>query len=245
MRAFWWFKENSIAGMARPGFNAIRWLELPFDEAVLLGWIGQFSSSGSESLEDFHEHVRTYAPKIGKFHGVGDENFAERTRVFFDEAGVNGVFARLIERTGIFSGGRSRQGRVEFEFDDGRLHSEIAELKKRDIGTIVTLTERHHGREVLGRHFDVHHFSIEDLNAPKFEQAQGLAEIIRAAGPKKIAAHCLAGIGRTSTMLMAAHMILGESQEELEARLRRQNSSFALSPSQREFVQSVAQRLRN
>jgi hypothetical protein len=36
MKAFWWFKENSIAGMARPGFNSVRWFDLPFDEALLL-----------------------------------------------------------------------------------------------------------------------------------------------------------------------------------------------------------------
>jgi hypothetical protein len=44
-------------------------------------------------------------------------------------------------------------------------------------------------------------------------------------------------------LLMTAHMILGETQEDLEARIRRQNTSFALSGSQNEFVRSVAQRL--
>jgi hypothetical protein len=27
MKAFWWFKENEIAGMARPGINCTRWFD--------------------------------------------------------------------------------------------------------------------------------------------------------------------------------------------------------------------------
>jgi len=33
MKALWWFKDNQIAGMARPGFNHSQWFDMPFDDA--------------------------------------------------------------------------------------------------------------------------------------------------------------------------------------------------------------------
>lgn len=63
MKAFWWFKENSIAGMARPGFNLVRLADLSFEESVLLGWLGQYSNGRAE-MSTFHRHLNTYVPKI-------------------------------------------------------------------------------------------------------------------------------------------------------------------------------------
>src|SRR5262249_4776107 len=100
MKAFWWFKDNSIAGMARPGFNAVHWCDLPFDEAVLSGWIGQFSS-GSESLASFRKHLSDYAPKIYKFYGLDAESGTQAINVFDKLAGLTSVFDRLAARTQI------------------------------------------------------------------------------------------------------------------------------------------------
>ena len=89
-----------------------------------------------------------------------------------------------------------------------RLNLEIDFLKKQDIRTIVSLTENHNQKEELGNHFNLHHLAIEDLKPPQFEQVLHVAEIIRKARAerKRVVVHCMAGIGRTSTMLMAAHL---------------------------------------
>ena len=44
MQAFWWYKENLIAGMGRPGFNRINWLDFTPEIAELLGWLGRYES---------------------------------------------------------------------------------------------------------------------------------------------------------------------------------------------------------
>lgn len=58
MKAFWWFKENSIAGMGRPGFNRMSWSDLTFEEDLVLGWFGN-RSSGTEKLDSLRKHVRS------------------------------------------------------------------------------------------------------------------------------------------------------------------------------------------
>ena len=50
-----------------------------------------------------------------------------------------------------------------------------------------------------------------------------------------MAVHCLAGIGRASTMLMASHIMLGESADELEQILKKQNPPFLLTGTQGKF----------
>ncbi len=239
MRAFWWFREDKIAGMARPGFNEVRWRELPFDESVMLGWLGQFSIGAALPIQDLHQHVQTYGRKIAKMYLIADDKFDSAVSDFYSEAGISQILKRLYERTGIFSDVAAREEHVHFEFCTNRLNSEILQLKNKKIESIITLTERHHAREELQKHFDVHHLSIEDLNAPRLEQAHEMAEILKKSDDKKIAVHCLAGIGRTSTMILAAHMLLGEDLGKLTEQIAQKNSAFALSLSQKAFLKSV------
>lgn len=106
---------------------------------------------------------------------------------------------------------------------------------------MIILTERHHQKDILGSHFSTHHISIVDLGAPSLDQAKQLAEIIRASNKskEKLAVHCLADIGRTSTMLMAAHILMGESLNDWESLIAKQNPYFALSGPQAEFLRTI------
>jgi protein-tyrosine phosphatase len=241
MKAFWWFKENSVAGMGRPGFNSVHWFDMPFDEAVALGWIGQ-QASGSVPLESFRKHIGTYAPKIFKFYNLDEKSGMEALRVFNDEKEFAAVIERLAKRVGILQEVKLADDQLHFGISEARLQEEIKFLKERGINHLVTLTESHHSKEILKDHFTLHHIGIEDLGAPTLEQARELADVMKTSikAKEKMVVHCLAGIGRTSTMIVAAHVLMGERFEDLQTRLSKQNPWFTLTGPQGEFLRSMA-----
>lgn len=240
MKSFWWYKENSIAGMARPGFNSVRWFDLPFEEAVLLGWLGKFSD-GRLSLAEFRDHMETYVPKIYKFHKLDEITGKQILKVFDSPLGVKTTLESLNNRLQIIKEFEVKDDHLTIQMNPAKLKQEIDHLKKHDIKHVVTLTEHHHHKNILDSHFSTYHISIADLSAPNREQVSALAKILKTALPKKekLAVHCLAGIGRTSTMLVGAHIIMGESFKDLEPHIARQNPSFALTGPQAEFLRTL------
>lgn len=241
MRALWWFKDNSIAGMARPGFNATHFFDLPFDEGIFLGWIGQFSQ-GPVHLALLRKHLETYAPRVFPFFRLTPETGPLALKIFEHPSGIEQVMARVAERTRAFRDYLVHADHLHFSLNEVRVKWEIAQLKKMGVRRIVSLTERHHSRDLLAAHFDLHHLGIEDLNAPSLEQVHDFAEVIQRSMQSKeiLAVHCLAGIGRTSTMLMAAHLTMGVPMHELQALIAQRNPSFVLAGPQAEFLRTFS-----
>lgn len=240
MKAFWWYKENSIAGMARPGFNSVRWFDLPFDEAVLLGWLGQYSD-GDCPRSALQQHIRTYVPKILKFHKLDEVSSRSYLAAFETTTGIKNVLERLSQRLNIIKEFEVTEQNIKIKLSPATLNKEIDYLKSHDIRHVVTLTEHHHNKDHLDSHFSTYHISIADLGAPNREQVIQLMEILKSTLPKKekIAVHCLAGIGRTSTMIVGAHILLGEKYTDLEPHIARQNPSFALTGPQADFLKTL------
>lgn len=226
--------------MARPGFNRVHWLDLPFDEAVLFGWIGLYTSDAIP-VATFQKHLNVYAPLIFRFHKLDQVSGPAALRVFESNDGILSVAKRIGERTGFLDKISIEDGVMRFDMSHKRMNEEIEFLKTQNIKTIVALTERHHSTEILSEHFGLHHISIIDMGAPKREQAEELAQILAQAkrDQRRVAVHCLAGIGRTSTMIMAAHILNGESRDNVMATLERQNPRRSLTPVQLEFINSL------
>lgn len=244
MRSFWWFEENAIAGMARPGFNTIHWLELPFAEAALVGWLGQYTS-GDAPLEAFRHHLKTYVPKIFKFHKLDAEAGALEVQKLEDPANLKSYLQNVARRTNLIEDFEISDAHVRFQISRERLKEEAAFLKRMRVRQIVSLTERHHNKGYLDDQFELFHLGIEDLNAPTSEQVHQLVDVLkkREQAGGVVAVHCLAGIGRTSTMLFASHLVLGRKFDDLVALLKKQNPSYILTGPQETFIREFHQQL--
>ncbi len=212
----------------------------------MFGWLGQRISS-AQKISSLRKQINEDGPKIASFHGVDEASFLRIQKKFEQTEYVVKVLDKLIEKTNCIEHYDIADDQITFKLSQARLKLEIDYLKKQKIQTLVTLTENHNQKEELQDHFDLHHLAIKDLNAPQFEQALELAEIIRKsqAGKKGIVVHCMAGIGRTSTMIIAAHLVLGEKLEVIQSLLEKQNPMFKLTEPQTAFVQSVADRMQN
>lgn len=246
MKAFWWFEENKIAGMARPGFNHCRWFEMPYGEAVVMGWLGQHST-GSIPLASFRQHLEIYAPRVAFFYKLTEEQHQRLYEDFNNVETFKAIFDRVAARTRFVSKGFVADDHLHFEVHEEQLNSEVEFLKQRGIKRIVSLTEDHHAKDFLSKSFNLHHISIVDMTAPTLDQAQELKAILEDAEQKqeKIAVHCLAGIGRTSTLLMAAEMLRGKKKQALLDQVAKQNPSFVFVGSQAQFINSLADALEN
>jgi protein-tyrosine phosphatase len=240
MKAFWWFRKNSIAGMARPGFNGVPWFEIPFDEALILGWIGKHTT-GTHNLNSFRTHLKHYTPLVAPYYPITQSEVDTSVALLLTENGFLSRLNRLAERMQVIEDIKIQNDQLTFQISRSRLEYEIKKLKSHGINRVVCLTENHNEGEFLSNHFKTDHISIVDLTAPQVEQAHQLADIIAHANQanEKIAIHCLAGIGRTSTMIIASHILQGEDLEKLRSEVKKQNRYFSLSPSQEAFLKAL------
>lgn len=246
MKAFWWFKENEIAGMARPGFNHAHWFDVDFEEALILSWLGK-RDTGSETLESFLRHIDTHGLAITPFYELSAEEFKPISLAFRSKQKIEDVLKRLNDKAKAVSDFEITDTSFRFELCNQRLSAEIEELKKSGINRIVCLTESHNNSELLGSHFLLHHLPINDLTAPTVDQVTELAKVISNAKRENetLAVHCMAGIGRTSTMLVAAHLALGESLENLKSKIAIRNPWYTFFGSQGVFIDEIAKKYRN
>ncbi|HEY7835148.1 MAG TPA: dual specificity protein phosphatase family protein [Ktedonobacterales bacterium] len=103
------------------------------------------------------------------------------------------------------------------------LDEDLAWLRGRGIGAILSLTETPLPEEALARQgFVSRHVPVRDMTAPAPEQLEEALEFIdqqRARG-RRVLVHCLVGQGRTGTVLAAYLIRAGMAPEAALAHLR-------------------------
>lgn len=127
------------------------------------------------------------------------------------------------------------------------LSDNLAWLSDQGIDAIVSLTEEPLPDESMAAHsLRSTHIPIPDGTAPTPEQIDEFIALVVAAKAQdeSVAVHCLAGLGRTGTMLAAWSIYEGMSTEEALAKIREQRPGSVETTSQEEALLAYERRLR-
>ena len=130
----------------------------------------------------------------------------------------------------------------------GNPRQTMEHLKDNGIDVIVTLTERPLS-EPLIEEFGIenHHIPIADFTAPTHDQVEEFVNIVQAARKqnRKVVVHCLAGKGRTGTMIACYLVSLGRSSTDAIAEVRRIRPGSIETYAQESIVHKYAREERN
>lgn len=116
---------------------------------------------------------------------------------------------------------------------------EISELKKRGVGSVVTLTETPLADGPLREAgIDYVHIPIPDMTAPTLSQIQHFVTHVHQSvqEQKPVVAHCLGGLGRTGTMLACYLVSKGYASTDAIKEVRQKRSCSIETLQQEESV---------
>ena len=127
-----------------------------------------------------------------------------------------------------------------------RRQHEITLLKQHNVTVLISLLEQPLDHPELRNAFEVYHVPIEDISPPTYDQVYAFTATLLTSleAGKTVVTHCLAGIGRTTTMLIAAYLVQGYSLQELAAWVRVRNPHYLFHGSQMAFLQALAEDIR-
>ena len=120
-------------------------------------------------------------------------------------------------------------------------------LKDEGIGAIVSLTMAPLQESLVKEFgFEYKHIPIRDFTAPTMEQIDEFVRFTSRMKKKKkpIVVHCLAGYGRTGTMLSCYLVSQGRSPEEAIKEVRKVRPNSIETPEQEEAVRKYARWLK-
>lgn len=245
LKTFWWFLEGRVGGMGRPGFNQCHWFDFSLEEGVVFTWLGKQHRTTME-VDHLWQYIDEYGPKVAPFHGLSVPETADRLRRLRDRTTLEAVLASMNTKAGILQDVCWRAGSTQallcYTPNLQRLQHELALLKQHNVSVIISLLEHPLDYALLAPHFETYHLPVEDVTPPSYDQVYTFADILctALAAGKTVVTHCLAGVGRTTTMLMAAYLVQGYSWPELVTWVQSRNPHFQFKGQQVAFLQAFA-----
>ncbi|MGQ4807664.1 hypothetical protein NKDENANG_01019 [Candidatus Entotheonellaceae bacterium PAL068K] len=250
LKTFWWFIEGRVGGMGRPGFNQCHWFDLSLEEGVVFSWFGKQHHT-TVALSDLWHYLDIFGPKVAPFYNLSTAEVRQCLDRLRDRTALTDVLERMNAKTGILRNvswdHEPSPATLCFTPNAQRLQHELEVLKHHNISVLISLLEQPFDHAIMGDHFEVYHFSVEDMAPPSHAQVYAFAAILRTAleAGKNVVIHCLAGIGRTTTLLMAAHLVQGHAWPELVRWVQAHNPRFQFKGRQVAFLQELADEMAN
>lgn len=232
--------------MGRPGFNRCHWFDLSLEGGVLLTWIGE-GAAREGSFAELGPYLEGYGPKVAPFFDLTTEEVKVRLDRLREPASLLAALERLNASTGVLRDVSSGpDGVVRYALETQLLRRDIASLRRLEISVIVSLMELEPPAELHRAGFEVFHLPVSDVTPPALDQVRAFSEILDGAldAGKRVVTHCLAGVGRTTTIYLASALLRGSPWEELVERVGICNPRYQLKGPQFEFLKRLAKRPR-
>ncbi len=245
LKTFWWFVEGRVGGMGRPGFNQCHWFDLSLEEGIIFSWLGKLPDT-TAPLSDLWPYLDSYGPKVAPFYNLATGEVRDRLARLRDRSALTNVIERMNAKTGILQEiswlDESSHTALRFTPNAQRLQHELEILKRHNVSVLISLLEQPLDHAVVGKHFETYHFTVEDVTPPTHDQVYAFAEVLYTTlnAGKNVVTHCLAGVGRTTTMLMAAYLVQGHAWSELVSWVQTGNPRFQFKGQQVAFLQKLA-----
>jgi len=101
--------------------------------------------------------------------------------------------------------------------------ADLDDIAEEGICAIVSLTERMPPELVAETRFDLLHLPIEDMTPPEREQIERFVDFVdrQVSRGCAVGVHCLAGLGRTGTMIACYLVTCGRAADDAIAEVRR------------------------
>ncbi len=249
IKAFWWFQEQKIGGMARPGFNRLHWSKLSLQEAAVFNWLGQHLYDQPDlPLTELWSYLDQLAPKVAPFYHLSTQEVRDAFAPLHDLNVLSDLIDRLNRQTQLLEPGFVLEDgpspQLNGTFCHQQMHHELQLLQEHGISTLISLMGTPPNAQVLDSDLNVYHFPVQDLTPPTYDQVESFATLLKKQSSQHgVAVHCFAGVGRTTTMLVAAHLLYGESLEELTQRIEANNPHYQRKGSQWKFVCELAEQV--
>lgn len=246
LKGFWWFERGRVAGMARPGFNACAWSDLGFEEGLLFSFFGK-QRSGRATWAQLVDYLDSFGRVMAPYFAIGESERARRLERLCQPEVLDAQLASMQHKAQILDEVRLVDGEdgpfLEHLPNLARVAAELALVRQAGFSLIVSLLEEGLEYGVAHDGLRCHRVPIEDAHAPTLDQVREVAELLGSAeqAGERVMVHCLAGIGRTTTILCAAAVLRGAPLDATMERVRRARPQYQLRGLQAEFLAQLGE----